>query len=118
MRLTYRLSSALISAVEVVSLAFAFFQPARIRWGCDGICRIMRKCWRKGLARSASLWFARHANRGTATVKWIASKDAMQIAGISVYDADGKPLAITSGLARRVEQNPVLLPEPGAEVSR
>jgi len=116
MRLTYRLSSALISAVAVVSLAFAFFQTRADTLGLRRDLQNHAQVLAESLVRSAEPLVARHANRELQRLV-DRFKDREQIAGISVYDAGGNPLAITSGLARRVEQNPVLLPEPGAEVA-
>jgi alpha,alpha-trehalose-phosphate synthase [UDP-forming] len=116
MRLTYRLSSALIAAVAVVSLAFAFFQTRADTLGLRRDLQSHAQVLAESLVRSAEPLVARHANRELQRLV-DRFKDREQIAGISVYDTDGKPLAITSGLARRVEQNPALLPEPGTEVT-
>jgi trehalose-6-phosphate synthase/HAMP domain-containing protein len=113
-RLTYRLSSALIPAVAVVSLAFAFFQTRAdtlgLRRDLDDHAQVLAE----SLVRSAEPLVARHANRELQRLV-DRFKDREQIAGVKVYDAKQMPLAVTSGFAKRVGDDPALLPKPGEE---
>ena len=74
----------------------------------------MPKCWRKALACSAEPLVARHANRELQRLV-DRFKDREQIAGVSVYNANDEPLAISSGFARRVGDDPALLPKHGEQ---
>ena len=111
-RLLYRLSSALISAVAVVSLAFAFFQTRadtlELRRNLEDHAQVLAE----SLVRSAEPLVARHSNRELQRLV-DRFKDREQIAGVSVYDAGEKLLAITSGFAQRVGDDPALLPKSG-----
>jgi len=115
-RLLYRLSSALISAVAVVSLAFAFFQTRadtlELRRNLEDHAQVLAE----SLVRSAEPLVARHANRELQRLV-DRFKDREQIAGVSVYNAKEEPLAITSGFAQRVGDDPALLPKLGDQAS-
>ena len=115
-RLLYRLSSALISAVAVVSLAFAFFQTRadtlELRRNLEDHAQVLAE----SLVRSAEPLVARHANRELQRLV-DRFKDREQIAGVSVYNAKEEPLAITSGFAQRVGDDPALLPKSGDQAS-
>src|SRR5207302_931342 len=113
MRLTYRLSFSLISAVALVSLAFAFFQTRADTLGLRRDLEDHAQVLAESLARSAEPLVQRHANRELQRLV-DRFKDREQIAGVSVNDADGKPLAVTSGFAKRVREDPLLLPKPGS----
>ncbi len=111
-RLTYRLSSALITSVAVVSLAFAFFQTRADTLGLRRDLADHAQVLAESLARSAEPLVARHANRELQRLV-DRFKDREQIAGVSVYNAHGEPLAISSGFARRIGGDPALVPQPG-----
>ena len=113
MRLTYRLSSTLICGVAAVSLAFAAFQTRADTQGLRRDLEMHAQALAESLARSAEPLVERHANRELQRLV-DRFKDREQIAGVSVYDAQGTPLAITSGFTRRVGDDPALAPEPGA----
>ncbi len=114
MRLTYRLSSALITSVAVVSLAFAFFQTRADTLGLQRDLEDHAQVLAESLARSAEPLVARHANRELQRLV-DRFKDREQIAGVSVYNANDEPLAISSGFARRVGDDPALLPKRGEQ---
>jgi len=115
-RLLYRLSSALISAVAVVSLAFAFFQTRadtlELRRNLEDHAQVLAE----SLVRSAEPLVARHANRELQRLV-DRFKDREQIAGVSVYNAKEEPLAVTSGFAQRVGDDPALLPKSGEQAA-
>jgi len=113
-RLTYRLSSALITSVAVVSLAFAFFQTRADTLGLQRDLEDHAQVLAESLARSAEPLVARHANRELQRLV-DRFKDREQIAGVSVYNAQNEPLAISSGFARRVGEDPALLPKRGEQ---
>ncbi len=115
-QLTYRLSSALITAVAVVSLAFAFFQTRADTLGLRRDLEDHAQVLAESLVRSAEPLVARHANRELQRLV-DRFKDREQIAGVSVYDAHEEPLAITSGFARRVGEDPALLPQAGEQAA-
>src|SRR6185369_7614694 len=115
-RLIYRLSSALISAVAVVSLAFAFFQTRADTLGLRQNLEDHAQVLAESLARSAEPLVERHANRELQRLV-DRFKDREQIAGVSVYDANEKPLAITSGFAQRVGDDPALVPKQGQQAA-
>ena len=115
-RLIYRLSSALITAVAVVSLTFAFFQTRADTLGLRQNLEDHAQVLAESLVRSAEPLVARHANRELQRLV-DRFKDREQIAGVSVYDANEKPLAITSGFAKRVGDDPALSPKPGAQAA-
>jgi alpha,alpha-trehalose-phosphate synthase [UDP-forming] len=116
MRLTYRLSLSLISAVAIVSLAFAFFQTRADTLGLRRDLEVHAQVLAESLVRSAEPLVARHANRDLQRLV-DRFKDREQIAGVSIYDGRGNPLAVTSGFAQKVGKDPVLLPKPGTEVT-
>ena len=115
-RLLYRLSSALISAVAVVSLAFAFFQTRadtlELRRNLEDHAQVLAE----SLVRSAEPLVARHANRELQRLV-DRFKDREQIAGVSVYNAKEEPLAVTSGFAQRVGDDPALSPKSGEQAA-
>jgi len=115
-RLIYRLSSALISAVAVVSLAFAFFQTRADTLGLRQNLEDHAQVLAESLVRSAEPLVARHANRELQRLV-DRFKDREQIAGVSVYDVNEKPLAITSGFAQRVGDDPALVPKQGQQAA-
>ena len=82
-RLTYRLSSALITSVAVVSLAFAFFQTRADTFGLQRDLEDHAQVLAESLARSAEPLVARHANRELQRLV-DRFKDREQIAGVSV----------------------------------
>ena len=84
--------------MAVVSLAFAFFQTRADTLGLRRDLEDHAQVLAESLVRSAEPLVARHANRELQRLV-DRFKDREQIAGVSVYDADGKPLAITSGFA-------------------
>jgi uncharacterized membrane protein affecting hemolysin expression len=117
MRLTYRLSLSLISAVAIVSLAFAFFQTRAHTLGLRRDLEVHAQVLAESLLRSAEPLVARHANRDLQRLV-DRFKDREQIAGVSIYDGRGTPLAVTSGFAQKVGKDPVLLPKPGTQVTQ
>ena len=112
MSLTHRLSLMLICGVAAVSLAFALFQTRADTEGLRRDLDMQSQVLADSLARSAEPLVERHANRDLQRMV-DRFKDREQIAGVSVYDADGKPLAITSGFNLRVGEDPQLAPKPG-----
>ncbi len=119
MRLTYRLSSSLISAVAVVSLAFAFFQTRADTLGLRRDLGDHAQVLAESLVRTTEPLLARHANRELQRLldRFLVDhfKDREQIAGVSVNDIGGAPLAVTPGFAERVGDTAGLLPQPGIE---
>ena len=114
MPLTHRLSASLISAVGIVSLSFAFFQTRADTRGLRRDLENHAQVLAESLARSAEPLVERHANRELQRLV-DRFKDRERISGVSVYDASGKPLAITSGFTPRVLKDPALAPVTGAE---
>ena len=101
MRLTFRLSSSLIGSVAAVSLAIAFFQTRADTQGLRRALESHAQVLAESLARAAEPLVERHANRELQRlVDHI--RDREQIAGVSVYDVTGMPLAISAGFASRV----------------
>jgi len=113
MPLTHRLSASLISAVGIVSLSFAFFQTRADTRGLRRDLENHAQVLAESLARSAEPLVERHANRELQRLV-DRFKDRERISGVSVYDAGGKPLAITSGFTPRVLKDPALAPITGA----
>ena len=70
----------------------------------------------ESLVRSAEPLVARHANRELQRLV-DRFKDREQIAGVSVYNAKEEPLAVTSGFAQRVGDDPALLPKSGEQAA-
>ena len=118
MRLTYRLRfSANLRRGRRFRLAFAFFQTrAGYRSGCGQDLDDHAQVLAESLVHSAEPLVARHANRELQRLV-DRFKNREQIAGVSIYDVDGKPLAISSGFTRRVGDDPELLPKTGADVT-
>jgi alpha,alpha-trehalose-phosphate synthase [UDP-forming] len=116
MPLTHRLIASLISGVAVVSLGFAFFQTRADTRGLRRDLENHAQVLAESLGRSAEPLIARHANRELQRLV-DRFKDRERISGVSVYDAGGKPLAITSGFTPRVLKDPALGPMADAETA-
>jgi len=113
MHLTYRLSSTLTCGVVTVSLAFAAFQTRADTQALRRNLEMQAQALAESLVRSAEPLVERHANRELQRLV-DRFKDREQIAGVSVYDAERKPLAITSGFTQRVGEDPALEPKLNA----
>jgi trehalose-6-phosphate synthase/HAMP domain-containing protein len=101
MRLTFRLSSLLIGSVAAVSLAIAFFQTRADTQGLRRDLESHAQVLAESLARAAEPLVERHANRELQRLV-DRFRDREQIAGVSVYDVAGTPLAISARFASRV----------------
>ena len=115
MHITYRLSTSLIFGVATVSLAFAFLQTRADTEGLREDLASHALVLAESLAKSAEPLVENHAYRELQRLV-DRFKDREQIAGVSVYDPSGNPLAISSGFRSRVGDEPDLkprIPEPG-----
>ncbi len=93
-------------------MTFAFVQTRADTLGLRRNLEDHAQVLAESLVRSAEPLVAHHANRELQRLV-DRFKDREQIAGVSVYDANEKPLAITSGFARRVGDDPALARESG-----
>ena len=105
MRLTSRLSASLILGVAAVSLAFAFYQ---IRAQTLGMRRDLEQhalMQGDSLARAAEPLLAKHSYLELQQLVE-RFKDRETVAGAAAYDAAGRPLAASTGLALLLERTP------------
>ncbi len=108
MRLTFRLSSSLIGSVAAVSLAIAFFQTRADTQGLRRNLESHAQVLAESLEPSAEPLVERRAYRELQRLV-DRFRNREQVAGISVYDIAGTPLAVSAGFASRVGINPVEL---------
>lgn len=105
MRLTHRLVLSLVLGVAAVSLAFAYYgtrtETRRLEESLDRDALVLSE----SLGQSAAPLVE---NRSYRELGRLADRfqNREQIAGVAVYDPTGAPLAITRGLASRVDKNP------------
>ncbi len=105
MRLTSRLSASLILGVAAVSLAFAFYQ---IRAQTAGIRRDLEQhalMQGDSLARAAEPLLAEHSYLELQQLVE-RFKDHETVAGAAAYDAAGRQLAASTGLAALLGRTP------------
>ncbi len=107
MRLTSRLCFSLIGSVAAVSLVLAWYQTRAHTRDLNRELQWQALVMAQNLAKSAEPLVQTHslANLQALVDRF---KDHEQVAGIAVYDAARQPLAVTAGLAPRLEP----LPEP------
>ena len=105
MRLTIRLNLCLIFAVGGVSLAFALYQAQNEMHGLRRDLDRQSVVLAESLEKSAAPLVASHSYRD---LQRLADrfKDHERLAGVAMYDAQDRPLAITANLASRVPELP------------
>jgi trehalose 6-phosphate synthase len=108
MRLSLRLCVSLVASVAAVSLAFAYFQTRAETRGLDRELERHALVLADTLAKSAEPLVAARSY-GELQRQVERFKDRQQLAGIAVYNKTGDVLAISSGMAPRLEQKPALV---------
>src|ERR1700741_240815 len=97
MRLSARLSFALIFSVASVSLIFAYYQTQeQTRELKDELTR-HAQALAESLAKSAEPLAAAHSGRGLQSLV-DRYQEREQVAGTAIYGANGEPLAVSVGL--------------------
>src|SRR5579871_1936442 len=104
MRLTLRLSLLLILGVAAVSLGFAFYQTRAETQGLKNDLDHQSRLLSESLAKSAEPLVARHANRDLQRLV-NRFEDRERVAGVSVFDMNWNTLAISAGLAPRLDRD-------------
>jgi trehalose-6-phosphate synthase len=104
-RLTIRLNLCLIFAVGGVSLAFALYQTQSEVHGLRRDLDRQSSVLAESLEKSAEPLVAAHSYR---ELQRLADrfKDHERLAGVAMYDAQDRPLAITANLAARLPKLP------------
>jgi trehalose-6-phosphate synthase len=115
MRLTYRLSFPLILGVTAVSLSLAFIQTRADTRGLRQDLERNTLVLAESLAKSAEPLVESHSYRDLQRLV-DRFRDREQVAGaavydVAVYDMQGKPLAMTAGLAGRLRESAAAPPE-------
>ena len=105
MRLSIRLNLCLIFAVGGVSLAFALYQTQSEVHGLRRDLDRQSAVLAESLEKSAEPLVASHSYRD---LQRLADrfKDHERLAGVAMYDAQDRPLAITANLASRLPELP------------
>ena len=105
MRLTFRLSMSLIASVAAVSLILAWFQTRADTRSLRRELERHAQTLADSVARSAEPLVQRNE---WPDVQRLVDRFAHgeQMAGISIYGVDGKPLAVSSSLVARIDQVP------------
>jgi alpha,alpha-trehalose-phosphate synthase [UDP-forming] len=104
-RLTIRLNLCLIFAVGGVSLAFALYQTQNEMHGLRRDLDRQSAVLAESLEKSAAPLMAAHAYRDLQSLA-DRFKDHERLAGVAMYDAQDRPLAITANLATRLPELP------------
>ncbi|HLW76745.1 MAG TPA: hypothetical protein VKS01_07155, partial [Bryobacteraceae bacterium] len=102
MRLTLRLSLLLIFGVAAVSLGFAFYETRAETSGLKNDLDRQSRLLAESLAKSAEPLVARRSYRELQTLV-NRFQDRERIAGVAIFDANRKTLAISAGLAARLK---------------
>jgi trehalose 6-phosphate synthase len=110
MRLAFRLTFFLIVGVAAVATGFAYYQVQMERKGLERDLRRQALDLAEAQAKAIRPLMIRGANRELQALA-DRSGDRDQPVGIAVYDTDGLPLAISSGLIERIKTiPPAILP--------
>src|SRR5205823_168712 len=106
-----RLSTSLILGVAAVSLGFAFWQTRADTEGLRTVLQTHARVLAESLAKSSEPLMQKRSYRD---LRRLIDRfnDREQIAGVAIYDANGQPVAMTSGFGARVGGDPSLMFRP------
>ncbi|HSP66881.1 MAG TPA: trehalose-6-phosphate synthase, partial [Bryobacteraceae bacterium] len=112
MRLAFRLTLFLIVGVAAVATGFAYYQVQTERRGLERDLRRQAFDLAEAQAKAIQPLMMRGAYRELQTLV-DRSNDRDRLVGMAVYDVNGVPLAISSGLVARINgMPPAILPAP------
>src|SRR6188472_1628988 len=98
MRLSSRLNYSLIAGVTIVSLALAFYQTQTERRGMRRELESHAAALASSMEKSAAPLVSRHSySRLQKLVDGFQMHE--HLLGVSIYDLEGRPIAMTSNLA-------------------
>jgi len=104
MRLAFRLTLFLIVGVAAVATGFAYYQVQTERKGLERDLRRQAFDLAEAQSKAIQPLMIRAAYRELQTLV-DRSNDRDRLVGIAVYDPNGVPLAISSGLVARIKLN-------------
>ncbi len=113
MRLALRLNLLLIAGVAAVAMGFAYYQVRSERRGLERDLQRQALDLAESQTKAVEPLLAAHSYRNLqAMVDRFTGRE--RLAGMTVSDADGQPVAITSGFVARFNGNPRELQEENA----
>ncbi len=104
MRLAWRLNLLLIGGVATVAMAFAFYQVASERHGLERDLQRQALNLAESQSKAVEPLVYSHSYRELQR-QMDRFKDRERLIGMAVYDPQGQPLAVTSGLDSRLNQD-------------
>jgi len=114
MRLALRLNLLLIAGVAAVAMGFAYYQVRSERRGLERDLQRQSLDLAESQTKAVEPLLAAHSYRSLQTmVDRFTGRE--RLAGMMVSDADGHPVAITSGFVARLKGNPPNLQEENAQ---
>jgi trehalose 6-phosphate synthase len=114
MRLAFRLNLLLIAGVAAVAMGFAYYQVRSERRGLERDLQRQALDLAESQTKAVEPLLAAHSYR---TLQGMVDRftGRERLAGMMVSDADGHPVAITSGFVARLNGNPPDLQEENAQ---
>lgn len=105
MRLSVRLNLSLVAGVTLVSLGIALYQTQSETIGLKRDLERQASLLAESLEKSAAPLLAAHS-AGALKLLVDGFQNRQRLAGVAVYDAQGNPVAVSSGLAGRLGRQP------------